>query len=143
MASTRALVACLISVAGGVGNGIQWVAVMTVVQEVTEQDYQARVIGLLESAGAAMPGIGFVLGGVVTAALGPRQAYAVAGAGVLVVLVGAALALRTRARRQRQRRPGVEPSVYRLDNACNRRGPGTPHVGGLTPAAGHRAGPPV
>jgi predicted MFS family arabinose efflux permease len=97
MASTESLVvACLISVAGGAGNGIQWVAVVTAVQELTEQDYQARVIGLLESVGAAMPGIGFVLGGVVAATLGPREAYAVAGAGVLVVLAGAALAMRTR-----------------------------------------------
>jgi MFS family permease len=95
MASTESLlIACLISVAGGAGNGIQWVAIVTAVQEITEQDYQARVIGLLESAGAAMPGLGFVLGGVIAATAGPREAYAVAGAGVLVVLAGAALALR-------------------------------------------------
>jgi predicted MFS family arabinose efflux permease len=92
MASTQSLlIACLISVAGGAGNGIQWVAVVTAVQEATEQDFQARVIGLLESAGAAMPGLGFVLGGVIAAAAGPREAYAVAGAGVLVVLAGATL----------------------------------------------------
>jgi MFS family permease len=95
MASAQSLlVACLISVAGGAGNGIQWVAVVTAVQEITEQDYQARVIGLLESVGAAMPGLGFVLGGIIAASLGPRQAYTVAGVGVLVVLAAAAIVLR-------------------------------------------------
>ena len=57
------LVACLISVLGGAGNGIQWVAVMTALQEATPPDLQARVSGLLESLGAAMPGVGFLLGG--------------------------------------------------------------------------------
>jgi hypothetical protein len=52
------------------------------------------VVGLLESIGAAMPGIGFVLGGALTSAASPRTAYAVAGAGVLVVLAAGALALR-------------------------------------------------
>ena len=52
------LVACLLSVLGGTGNGIQWVSVMTALQEATPQDYQARVVGLLESALAAMPGVG-------------------------------------------------------------------------------------
>ena len=87
-------VACAIAVAGGAGNGIQWVAVMTAIQEATEADLQARVVGLLESAGAAMPGVGFVLGGVVAAALGPRASYLVAGLGVLVVLAAGAAVMR-------------------------------------------------
>ena len=51
------LVACLVSVVGGAGNGVQWVAVMTALQQVTPQEYQARVSGLLESIGAAVPGL--------------------------------------------------------------------------------------
>ena len=51
------------SVVGGAGNGIQWVAVMTALQEATPTEYQARMSGLLESIGAAMPGVGFLLGG--------------------------------------------------------------------------------
>ena len=58
--------ACLLSVLGGTGNGIQWVSVMTALQEATPQDYQARVVGLLESALAAMPGVGYLIGGVLT-----------------------------------------------------------------------------
>ncbi|HET6547097.1 MAG TPA: MFS transporter, partial [Solirubrobacter sp.] len=52
------LLACLMSVVGGAGNGIQWVAVMTALQQATPTDYQARMSGLLESIGAGIPGIG-------------------------------------------------------------------------------------
>jgi predicted MFS family arabinose efflux permease len=80
------LVACLAAAVGGAGNGVQWVAVMSAVQELTEAQYQARVAGLLESLAVMMPGIGFVLGGVVTELLDPRASFAVAGSGVLLVL---------------------------------------------------------
>jgi predicted MFS family arabinose efflux permease len=87
------LVACLISIVGGAGNGVQWIAVMTALQEATPIDYQARTVGLLESLAAAIPGVGFLIGGALVAAGSPRTAYAVAGAGVLL-LVLAALAVR-------------------------------------------------
>jgi MFS family permease len=92
------LVACLVSVVGGAGNGIQWISVVTAVQEATPNDYQARIVGFLESIGAAMPGLGYVLGGALVAIGSPRTAYAVAGAGVLVLVV-AAVALRPRLER--------------------------------------------
>ena len=79
-------VACAASVFGGLGNGVQWVALVTEVQALTERVYQARVVALLESAGSAMPGVGFLLGGLIAASATPRASYAVAGAGVLVVL---------------------------------------------------------
>jgi MFS family permease len=87
------LVACLLSIVGGAGNGVQWISVVTALQEVTPADYQARIVSLLESLGAAMPGVGYLLGGALTAIGSPRTAYAVAGGGVLV-LVLAALVLR-------------------------------------------------
>ena len=37
--------------------------------------------GLLESLGAAMPGVGFLLGGLIVTLGSPRTAFAVAGAG--------------------------------------------------------------
>jgi predicted MFS family arabinose efflux permease len=80
------LIACAISVLGGLGNGIQWISVMTEVQKLVQTDFQARVIVLLESVAAAAPGIGFVAGGAITAALSPRSAYAIASAGVLSAL---------------------------------------------------------
>jgi MFS family permease len=92
------LVACLISVVGGAGNGIQWISVVTTLQEVTPADYQARIVGLLESLGAAMPGVGYLVGGALVALGSPRTAYAVAGVGVLVLVLAALLA-RPRLRR--------------------------------------------
>jgi MFS family permease len=90
MASAGGLgLACAFSVLGGVGNGVQWIVVMTALQEATPHDYQARVTGLLESVGAAMPGVGYVLGGVLASIGSPRTAYAVAGVGVLVLVAGA------------------------------------------------------
>ena len=87
------VVACLISVVGGAGNGTQWIAVVTTLQEMTPTDYQARIVGLLESLAAAMPGVGYLIGGALVVLGSPRTAYAVAGVGVLV-LVLAALVIR-------------------------------------------------
>lgn len=99
------LIACLLSVFGGTGNGIQWISVMNALQEATPIDYQARVVGLLESALAAMPGVGYVLGGIITAASSPRAAYAVSGIGVLL-LVLLAVAWLPSLRRDREARSG-------------------------------------
>ncbi len=68
---------------------------MTALQEQTARDYQARIAGLMESLGAAMPGVGFLLGGAIVAASTPRVAYAVAGVGLLLIVL-AALPLRSR-----------------------------------------------
>jgi MFS family permease len=84
-------VACAFSVLGGAGNGVQWVAVMTQLQEATPSEFQARMSGLLESLGAAMPGVGFLLGGLIVTLGSPRTAFAVAGAGILVLVVIAAV----------------------------------------------------
>ena len=92
-AAPTLLAACIASAVGGAGNGIQWVALITAVQQLTGADYQARVISLLESLAAAMPGVGFVIGGAVAAIFSPRTSYAVAGAGVLAVLAVASVAL--------------------------------------------------
>src|SRR5215213_3538479 len=35
------LLACLVSIVGGAGNGVQWISVVTALQEVTPADYQA------------------------------------------------------------------------------------------------------
>jgi MFS family permease len=85
-APTLAL-ACVASVVGGAGNGVQWVTVISAVQELTAESMQARVMSVLESIGAAMPGVGFALGGVVAALVSPRMTFLVAGAGVLAIVV--------------------------------------------------------
>ncbi|HEU0303494.1 MAG TPA: MFS transporter [Gaiellaceae bacterium] len=85
------LVACLISIVGGAGNGVQWIAVVTALQEATPMDFQARIVGLLESLAAAIPGFGFLIGGALVALGSPRTAYAVSGAGVLLLVLAALL----------------------------------------------------
>ena len=92
MALTSVLaMACVLSLVGGCGNGIQWVAVMTLVQERTSMELQARVVAVLESVNAAVPGLSYLVGGTLTALVSAPAAYAVAGAGVmLTVLAGLA-----------------------------------------------------
>ena len=87
-------VACAASVVGGAGNGVQWVAVVSAVQELTAQLMQARVISVLESIGAAMPGVGYLVGGLVGAGHHARTVFFVAGIGVLAVVAVAAPLLR-------------------------------------------------
>lgn len=92
MASTASLaVACAFSVLGGAGNGVQWVAVMTSVQEATPDDLQARVTGLLESIASGMTGVGFLLGGAIVSLASPPTAFLVSGIGVLALVALAAV----------------------------------------------------
>jgi predicted MFS family arabinose efflux permease len=79
-------VACLASVLGGAGNGVQWVTVVSAVQELTTAGMQARVMSVLESIGAAMPGIGYLVGGLVASGTSPRTTFLVAGVGVLAIV---------------------------------------------------------
>lgn len=82
--------ACAASVLGGSGNGVQWVSTISAVQELTAPGMQARVMSVLESIGAAMPGVGYLLGGIVAAGLSPRATFLVAGVGVLAIVAIAA-----------------------------------------------------
>jgi MFS transporter len=77
-------VACVMSFIGGAGNGIQWVAVVTALQELVPDEFQARVVGLLDSAATLAPVVAYTIGGALAQTLSPRAAYAVAGAGALV-----------------------------------------------------------
>jgi MFS family permease len=79
-------VACLASIVGGAGNGVQWVSAISAIQELTVQGMQARVMSVLESIGAAMPGVGFAVGGVIAAVASPRVTFLVAGSGVFVIV---------------------------------------------------------
>lgn len=79
--------ACAASVVGGAGNGIQWVAAISAVQELTAETMQARVMSVLESIGAAMPGVGFAVGGVIAALVSPRMTFLAAGSGVIAIVV--------------------------------------------------------
>jgi MFS family permease len=78
--------ACAASVLGGGGNGVQWVTAISAVQELTVGEMQGRVMSVLESVGAAMPGVGFLLGGLIAANQSPRATFLVAGAGVIAIV---------------------------------------------------------
>ncbi len=78
-------VACAFSVLGGLGNGVEWVSAISAVQELTESGMQARIMAVLESVAAAMPGVGFALGGVLAAVGSTRLTFAVSGFGVLAI----------------------------------------------------------
>lgn len=89
-------VACMASVVGGAGNGVQWVSAISAVQELTVPGMQARVMSVLESIGAAMPGIGYLVGGLISTAAGPRVTFLVAGIGVLAIVALATLMMGTK-----------------------------------------------
>lgn len=89
VAPTLAL-ACVASALGGAGNGVQWVTVVSAVQELTTAGMQARVISVLESVASAAPGFGFALGGVTAALIDPRATFLIAGLGVMAIVVVAA-----------------------------------------------------
>jgi predicted MFS family arabinose efflux permease len=82
------------SFVGGLGNGVEGFAMLTLVQERTPTALQARVNGLLESMHAIAPGIGFLTGGVIAAELSPRTAYLASGLGALLVVATLAWTLR-------------------------------------------------
>lgn len=92
-AAPTLVLACVASAVGGTGNGVQWVTAVSAVQELTVPGMQARVMSVLESIGAATPGVGFALGGLIAAFVSPRAAFLVAGLGVFAIVVLAIPAL--------------------------------------------------
>ncbi|MBS1878182.1 MAG: MFS transporter [Actinobacteria bacterium] len=85
-AAPNLALACAASALGGAGNGVQWVSAISAVQELTAAEMQARVMSVLESIGAAMPGIGFAVGGVIAAVVSPRATFLVAGLGIFAIV---------------------------------------------------------
>jgi len=85
-AAPSLMIACIAAILGGVGNGVQWVAVVSAVQELTSENMQARVMSVLESIGAATLGVGYLAGGVIATVVDPRATFFFAGAGVLAIV---------------------------------------------------------
>jgi predicted MFS family arabinose efflux permease len=79
--------ACVLCLVGGAGNGVQWVAVMTALQERVPDGLQVRVVGLLDAGAQLAPGVGFALGSILTAAVSTRATYALAGSATMVAAV--------------------------------------------------------
>ena len=96
MAPTIA-VACAIAVVGGIGNGMDWVALVTAIQEATPRGLEARTAMRLEAIGTAGPGVGILLGGIIADLASPRVTLLVPGVAALVILAIGLAAVRARA----------------------------------------------
>ncbi|HEY1689986.1 MAG TPA: MFS transporter [Solirubrobacteraceae bacterium] len=72
-------IACVAAVVGGVGNGIQWPALVSSVQRLTPSEMQGRLMGAIGSLGVLCPSLGFALGGTIAALSSTRIAMLVAG----------------------------------------------------------------
>ena len=79
---------------GGVGNGFYFVSLIQAIQDRTADEFQGRVMGLLESATAGCYGIGFLLAGAITALTSVRVTFAATAVGVLLATVWMATLLR-------------------------------------------------
>jgi predicted MFS family arabinose efflux permease len=79
---------------GGVGNGFYFVSVIQAIQDRVDDEFQGRVMGLLESTTAGCYGVGFLLAGALTALTSVRVTFAATAVGVLVATAWMARLLR-------------------------------------------------
>ena len=75
--------ACLAALVGGIGNGLQWPSLISIVQRLTPQHLQARLMGAVESLSALCLALGLLLGGILVAVSSPRGAFLVVGLGAV------------------------------------------------------------
>jgi predicted MFS family arabinose efflux permease len=79
---------------GGVGNGFYYVSLVQAVQDRTADEFQGRVMGLLESTTAGCYGVGFLLAGALTALTSVRVTFAATAVGVILATIAMAVLLR-------------------------------------------------
>ncbi len=78
-ASPTLAIACGAAVVGGLGNGVQWAALISAVQRLTPRELLGRLMSTVEAIGAVCPAVGFVVGGLVAELGGTRAAMLTAG----------------------------------------------------------------
>jgi len=76
--------ACLAAFVGGVGNGVEWPSLISLVQRLTPQHLHGRLMGAVESIAALCLAIGLSMGGILVALSSPRTAFLVIGLGAMV-----------------------------------------------------------
>jgi predicted MFS family arabinose efflux permease len=79
---------------GGLGNGFYFVSVIQAIQERTADEYQGRVMGLLESTTAGGYGVGFLLAAAITELTSVRVTFAATAVGVSLATILMATLLR-------------------------------------------------
>ena len=77
--------ACVAAVLGGVGNGVEWASVISIVQRLTPPALQGRLMSAVESIGALSLALGLSLGGTLVALSSPRVAFLVVGLGATAI----------------------------------------------------------
>jgi ENTS family enterobactin (siderophore) exporter len=92
---------------GGVGNGFYFVSLVQAIQDRTADEFQGRVMGLLESTTAGCYGIGFLLAGVITALTSVRVTFAATAVGVILATIWMATLLRSAAAEPGESRPAT------------------------------------
>jgi MFS family permease len=80
-------VACVAAFVGGVGNGLEWPSLISLVQRLTPQHLHGRLMGAVESLAALCRAIGLPLGGLLVALSSARVAFLVVGSGAVVTTV--------------------------------------------------------
>lgn len=84
------------AVLGGIGNGLDWSALSTAVQEAAPRGQEARIGGRFETLAAAGAGLGILLGGALAAIVGARAVLLVPVIGGSAVLLIGCLYLELR-----------------------------------------------
>jgi predicted MFS family arabinose efflux permease len=79
--------ACVAAFVGGVGNGVEVPALISLVQRLTPQPLQGRLMGAVESIDALCLAVGLPLGGVLVVLSSPRVAFLTVGLGAAATAV--------------------------------------------------------
>jgi predicted MFS family arabinose efflux permease len=96
MAAAPSIAIALVgAVLGGIGNGVESVSMQTAIQDRTPERWMAVIMSLNEAIANVAPGLGILIGGVITALTSPRIGLATAGVGSLAFAVLALLSLRS------------------------------------------------
>lgn len=86
LAAARSLeLACGAALVGGIGNGLQWPSLISIVQKASPQQLHGRMMGAVESLGAVCLGVGLPLGGLLVALTSPGTAFVIVGSGAIVM----------------------------------------------------------
>ncbi len=76
--------ACVAAFVGGVGNGLEWPSLISLVQRLTPQHLHGRLMGAVESLAALCRAIGLPLGGLLVVLSSARVAFLVVGLGAVM-----------------------------------------------------------
>jgi MFS family permease len=125
-AAPSLLLACLAALIGGIGNGVETPSLISIVQRLTPQNLQGRMMGAVESLGALCIAIGLPLGGALVALSSPRGAFLVLG---LVTAASSVALLRVSLRRLEPVTAGEAPTaVADSDMPIPKSATAQPHV---------------